>query len=191
MRKILTSDKVDIPEGVEVTVKSRVVTVKGPKGEPLVRSFKHQFVDFQLVNPRLLKVELWFGTTKQSAVVRTICSTIKNLIIGVTQGYRYKMRLVYAHFPINITLDEKEGKWIEIRNFLGEKRLRRVEALQGVTIKRSDDVKDQLEIEGSDVNNVSLTCALIQQICHVRHKDIRKFLDGIYVSHSGAIPVDA
>lgn len=187
MKKILTSDTVEIPEGVTVEVKHRTVTVKGPKGEPLVRSFRHQYVDFQLVNPRLLKVELWFGSTKQAAVIRTICSTIKNLIIGVTQGYRYKMRLVYAHFPINITLDEKTGKWIEIRNFLGEKKLRRIEALPGVKITKSDDVKDQIELEGNDINNVSLTAALIQQICHVRHKDIRKFLDGIYVSEGKAI----
>ena len=29
--------------------------------------------------------------------------------------------------------------------------------------------------------------ALIQMSCHVKHKDIRKFLDGIYVSEKGPI----
>jgi hypothetical protein len=38
----------------------------------------------------------------------------------VVQGYRYKMRLVYSHFPINVSI-EKAGKQLAIRNFLGEK----------------------------------------------------------------------
>ena len=32
--------------------------------------------------------------------------------------------------------------------------------------------------------------ALIQQICAVKHKDIRKFLDGIYVSAKGNVVKD-
>jgi large subunit ribosomal protein L9e len=31
------------------------------------------------------------------------------MITGVTKGYEYKMRLVYAHFPININI---EGGWV-------------------------------------------------------------------------------
>ena len=40
------------------------------------------------------------------------------------------MRLVYAHFPINANIEEA-GKLIEIRNFLGEKRVRIVRMLPG------------------------------------------------------------
>ena len=36
--------------------------------------------------------------------------------------------------------------------------------------------------QGNDVEKVSLSAALIQQITKVRNKDIRKFLDGVYVS---------
>ena len=36
------------------------------------------------------------------------------------QGFTYKMRLVYSHFPINISI-ESGGKLLQIRNFLGEK----------------------------------------------------------------------
>lgn len=37
------------------------------------------------------------------------------------------MRLVYAHFPMNVNI-ESGNKLVEIRNFLGEKRVRRVSA---------------------------------------------------------------
>jgi len=104
------------------------------------------------------------------------------------QGYRYKMRLVYSHFPINVSV-EKEGRQLAIRNFLGEKFLREVDCLGDVIISRSK-TKDELIIEGTDVELTSRTCALIHQICLVKRKDIRKFLDGIYVSEKGPIPVE-
>ena len=68
--------------------------------------------------------------------------------------------------------------------------VRVVDALPGVTVKRSTDVKDEIVLEGNDIQNVSRTCALIQQICAVKRKDIRKFLDGIYVSAKGNIVQD-
>jgi len=46
------------------------------------------------------------------------------------QGFEYKLRLVYAHFPININIAD-EGKLVEIRNFLGEKRVRAVQMYPG------------------------------------------------------------
>jgi len=82
------------------------------------------------------------------------------------------------------------GENVEIRNFLGEKRVRKVQLLPGVTFVRTADVKDQIELSGNDINAVSLTCAQIQQATNVRKKDLRKFLDGIYVSEKGAIDVD-
>jgi large subunit ribosomal protein L9e len=92
---------------------------------------------------------------------------------------------VYAHFPINVNIEDK-GTRVEIRNFLGEKRVRIVQALPGVTVARSD-VKDELVLTGNDVENVSRTTSLISQQCLVKNKDIRKFLDGIYLSERGLL----
>jgi len=41
------------------------------------------------------------------------------------------------------------------------------------------------------LEDVSQGAADIQQICKVRNKDIRKFLDGLYVSERGNIVEDA
>ena len=96
------------------------------------------------------------------------------------------MRFVYAHFPINVTITNKDSR-VEIRNFLGEKVVRIVDAMEGVKVTRSSDVKDEIVLAGNDINSVSRTAALVQQICAVKRKDIRKFLDGIYVSAKGNI----
>jgi large subunit ribosomal protein L9e len=76
------------------------------------------------------------------------------------------------------------------RNFLGEKIVRPVTLRNGVTVEASKGVKDQIEVYGNSLEDVSQSAADIQQICRVRNKDIRKFLDGIYVSERGNIVED-
>uniref|UniRef100_A0A915JC73 Large ribosomal subunit protein uL6 n=1 Tax=Romanomermis culicivorax TaxID=13658 RepID=A0A915JC73_ROMCU len=136
-----------------VSVNNRKVTVKGPRGT-LKRDFRHQSLDISLLNKRTLRVRKWFGVREELACIRTICSHIQNLIKGVTLGYRYKMRSVYAHFPINIAIQEK-GSLVEIRNFIGEKIVRRIELPEGVTAKVSTDQKDEVVLEGNDLEMVS------------------------------------
>ena len=79
--------------------------------------------------------------------------------------------------------------------------------LEGVTIYESKAQKDEIILEGNDVQNVSQSgwqcysqssrvssdfglAASIHGICRVRNKDIRKFLDGIYVSEKGTVLED-
>merc|ERR1712193_51826 len=107
-----------------------------------------------------VKVEVWHGTSKRLAGTRTVVSHINNMFLGVTRGFRYTMRLVYAHFPINVTIEDA-GKVIGIRNFLGEKRVRIVKMLEGVTIAKDKAVKDQIILEGNDIENVSRSAAHI------------------------------
>jgi len=66
------------------------------------------------------------------------------------------MRSVYAHFPINCNVTD-EGTKIEIRNFLGEKFVRRVDMREGVSVKPSGKQKDELILDGNDIEQVSLS----------------------------------
>jgi hypothetical protein len=91
------------------------------------------------------------------------------MITGVTKGFEYKMRLVYAHFPINANIENK-GTTVELRNFLGEKRVRVINMLPGVAIERSSAVKDELILTGNDIENVSRSAALVHQTCLVKNK---------------------
>ena len=50
------------------------------------------------------------------------------------------MRAVYAHFPINCAISEG-GALVEVRNFLGEKFIRRVRMHEGVTCENSKEQK--------------------------------------------------
>ena len=57
----------------------------------------------------------------------------------------------------------------------------------GVEVEASKNVKDELQLSGNSLDDVSQSAADIQQACRVRNKDIRKFLDGLYVSERGNI----
>ncbi|KAJ2001359.1 60S ribosomal protein L9B [Coemansia thaxteri] len=191
MKHIYKEDIVTIPEGVTVSIKSRQITVTGPRGT-LSRDLRHIQMDIQRPSKDTIRVIVWQGGRKHVACIRTVCSHIKNLITGVTKGFEYKMRFVYAHFPISANIDEKkDSTTVEIRNFLGEKVVRKVVLHPGVSIVQSTNVKDELVLSGNDINSVSQSAANIQQITRVRNKDIRKFLDGVYVQTKDTIVKDA
>ena len=55
---------------VVLSTKSRIVTVKGPKGT-ITREFKHMQLDMQVADDKKsLKVDLWFGNRENIAAVR-------------------------------------------------------------------------------------------------------------------------
>ena len=98
------------------------------------------------------------------------------------------MRLVYSHFPINAIIP-KDGEQITVRNFLGGKQDKIIPMIGGTKVRLTDpkEVKDELIFEGVDNAALSLTCARVSQVCKTGRKDVRKFLDGIYVSQKTKI----
>mmetsp|Transcript_37253 Transcript_37253/g.49013 ORF Transcript_37253/g.49013 Transcript_37253/m.49013 type:complete len:193 (+) Transcript_37253:42-620(+) len=190
MKTVLSSRTVKIPKGVTVSSTSRDVTVTGPRGE-LTKSFKHVKLAIIRVGKSTIRVDMWFGGRKQIACLRTCTAHIENMIVGVTKGFKYVLRFAYAHFPINVQIGKGVSPLVEIRNFLGERRVRRIQMLPGVTAELADGIKDTMYLTGNDIELVSRSAALLHQACLVRNKDIRKFLDGIYVCEKGPIGATA
>jgi len=164
---------VKIPEGVSVNLEDKKVEMTGARGR-LFRDFSHVPVSIQLEDGEIRVSALW-SKRKQSAVVGTVSSHIENMMKGVTKGFTYKLKIVYAHFPISVKVD---GKKILVENFIGE-RNPRVAKIVGDTkvIVKGDDII----VQGINIEDISQTAANIEQATKVRKRDPRRFLDGIYV----------
>ncbi len=170
--------RVEVPEGVTVSIDGMKVRVEGPKGS-LERDFSHaRGVQIRLENNEVV-VETFFANARKRALVGTIASHIENMITGVTKGYRYKLKVIYSHFPINLKVQDDK---LVIANFLGEKADRIARILPGVkvTVKGQDVI-----VEGIDIEAVGQTAANIELATKIKDKDRRKFMDGIYIYEKG------
>lgn len=117
MKFIVAEQELEIPEGVTVDVKSRKIAVKGKLGT-LTRSFKHIPIDIRKEKSAKgktdsLRFRMWLQKKKRNAVLGTIRSTVRNMIAGVTVGYKFRMVLAYSHFPIVVNVIEN-GRVIHI-----------------------------------------------------------------------------
>jgi len=96
MRDILKTEELDVPDGVTLTIKSRIINVEGPRGK-LEKNVRHINMDIQLIKGKKNKVTLavWQGGRKHVACLRTIKSLIENMITGVTKvRNRYHVGMV-------------------------------------------------------------------------------------------------
>eukprot|EP00927_Polykrikos_kofoidii_P017365 TRINITY_DN178_c0_g2_i1.p1 TRINITY_DN178_c0_g2~~TRINITY_DN178_c0_g2_i1.p1 ORF type:complete len:212 (-),score=38.70 TRINITY_DN178_c0_g2_i1:85-654(-) len=185
MKTLVQEEKISVPKGIKITIKAKSVEVTGKSGTTLKRDFKHLPIElWTAASGHEVRARMYFAKSKQLSMLRSVCSHIRNLFDGVEKKFEYKMRLVYAHFPINAVITNG-GKTVELRNFLGEKIVRTINMLPGVIIEKSAGTKDELILKGSDIDCTSRSAALIRQSCLVKNKDIRKFLDGVYVSSHG------
>ena len=171
--RLLESKTVEVPETVDVQVEGRVVEVKGDKGK-LIRDFSYAPVSIKLEDGKV-KVEALWPRKKEAALVGTIASHIKNMIIGVTEGFTYKLKIVYSHFPISVKIS---GDKVLIENFVGEKNPRVAKIVGDVKVKIEGE---DIIVQGINVEDVGQTAANIELATKVKKKDPRVFLDGIYI----------
>jgi len=173
LRALEAVKTIEVPDGVEVTVNGRVVSVKGEKGA-LTRDFSESPVTIQL-DGKEMKVQANWPRKREAALVGTVCSHIQNMIAGVTRGFTYKLKIVFAHFPISVKVRED---MVSIENFTGERSPRWARMMGDVKVSVKED---DVIVQGINIEDVSQTAANIERATKVKRKDPRVFLDGIFV----------
>ena len=169
--------KVKIPEGVKAQLDGAQLRVTGTKGQ-LVRNMR-----FPQVMVTCDGSEVTIATESRrkeiTAMVGTLEAHTKNMCRGVSEGFEYRMKVVYSHFPIQLKL---QGNRLEIANFLGEKKARYARIEAGVTAKVAND---EVVLNGIDRELVGNSAANIEHATHIRNRDPRVFQDGIYMVQRG------
>ncbi|WP_292521055.1 50S ribosomal protein L6 [Methanoculleus sp.] len=166
--------QVEIPPGVNATLEGSVLTVSGPKGT-LVRDMRFPQIDVTVGDGEVV-VATASDKKRILAMSGTLEALVKSMFRGVTEGYEYRMKVVYSHFPIQLKL---QGNRLEINNFLGEKQPRVAKIIEGVTVKVGSD---EVTLTGIDKEKVGNTAANIEHATRITKRDPRVFQDGIYIT---------
>jgi large subunit ribosomal protein L6 len=169
--------KVKIPEGVKAKLEGSQLLVTGPKGQ-LTRNVRFPQV-IVICSDKEISISTESCRKETTSMVGTFEAHAKNMCRGVSAGFEYRMKVVYSHFPIQLKL---QGNRLEIANFLGEKKARYADIVEGVTAKVAND---EVVLTGIDREKVGNTAANIEHATHIRYRDPRVFQDGIYMVNRG------
>lgn len=165
---------IDIPDMVTVRMEGNLIVVGGKLGT-LQKDLTKLPISVDIKDKKLVIRPP--GTRKRDlAITNTAKSIILNMIKGVEQGFTYKLKVVYAHFPISV---KTKGKEIHVENYFGE-RAPRVSRVVGDTTK-VNIVGEDVIVQGPSLEDVSQTAANIEFSTKLKGKDQRVFLDGLYI----------
>ena len=164
---------VPLPEGVSASYDGETLVIDGPRGQ-LKRSFSHPQLGIQpgdsavVVSGKKLR-------KRQKALLGTWRAHLANMVNGVAFGFRYQMKVVFAHFPMKVFVKDD---YIVIDNFLGEKASRHAAIVGDAKVIAKGS---SVTIEGNDREGVGQTAANLERATIVKGRDIRVFQDGIYL----------
>jgi len=166
--------EVEAPASVKITKEGNVLAVTGKLG-----SIKKDFRKLPAtitVQGNKITVRPYGKRKKDLAVTNTARSIVESMIKGVEKGYTYKLKVIFAHFPISVKV---KGKELHVENFFGE-RSPRISKIRGDTTKVTVAGEDVI-VQGPSLEDVSQTAANIELSTKIKDKDQRVFLDGLYV----------
>jgi len=162
-----------IPEGVSFEVRGNAMVAKGPGGE-ISKDFNTRLVKIDVKDGEVTVTALKKERRSIKAAVGAVKSHVTNMLAGAKGEYSKKLQVVFAHFPVS--MEVKAGD-VVIKNFLGEKSLRRAKIINGAKV----DVKGQeITVHGPDKEAVGQTCSNLIGAARITKRDERVFQDGIY-----------
>lgn len=169
---VVLREELPIPEGLDVTIDGGI-TIKGSKGQ-LSRKFNYSGITIKKEEGNVV-IEANFPKKRDKAMLGTIKSHINNMIIGLTDGFTYNMKIVYAHFPMTV---KAAGDKVTIENFLGERYPRTAKIVGSAKVQVKGD---EVVVTGINKEDVGQTMANLEQATKIKGRDPRVFQDGIYL----------
>ena len=176
------SHSIALPEGASASIDGDVVTIS-KDGQSLSREFRHHKVEVR-TDEGALEVFINLPRRSDKALAGTWAAHLRNMVRGVDEGFEYRLKAVFSHFPMSLKVD---GKQFMINNLFGEKGPR-VAALpwSPAEVEVRVENKTDVVVKGADREKVGQTAANIESACKIKKRDRRVFQDGIYIVSKGA-----
>jgi large subunit ribosomal protein L6 len=167
--------EIQIPEDVSIELEGSTLNVKGPKGE-LKKTFFSDKIKIKKENDKII-LTAERATKREKKILGSIVAHIKNMILGVREGFEYKLQICSVHFPINVQVDAAK-KTLIIKNFLGEVKERTARIPNNVEVKVNGEI---ITVNSADKELAGQTAARIETATKIKKRDRRIFQDGIYL----------
>jgi large subunit ribosomal protein L6 len=166
--------EVEAPASVTIKKEGNLIQVKGTLGT--VQKDFTKLPATVTVEGNKITIKPYGIRKRDLAVTNTARSIIAGMIKGVEKGYTYKLKIIFAHFPISVKV---RGKEVHVENFFGERSARMSRIIGDAT--KVSVVGEDVVIQGPSLEDVSQTAANIEQSTKIKGKDQRVFLDGLYI----------
>nr|EGQ40652.1 MAG: archaeal ribosomal protein L6P [Candidatus Nanosalinarum sp. J07AB56] len=167
---------VELPEKIDSTYEDGVLRLE-KNGSSVSKRLEHAQVD---VEPSSGEVVLSTESDRQD--IRSISNAfkghIRNMVDGLQSEHEYRMKTVYAHFPMDVSV---QGDEVVIDNFMGERNPRTAQILDGVSVEINGE---EVVVRGPSKQKSGQTAANIEQACKKGDRDPRNFQDGVYITES-------
>ena len=164
---------VELPSGVTSSFSDGILLVTGPLGK-VSQDFSKVPVALK-IQGSAINVSTTGSRRRDKAIINTAKSMITNAIEGVVSGYEYKLKLIFAHFPVTVKV---QGKKVLVENFYGERSPRVGEIVGDSKVEVQGE---DITVTGVSIRDVGQTAANLEQATKVKRKDQRVFLDGVYI----------
>ena len=142
----------NIPENVNVNVENNIVTVKGPKGELTLELVKNISVK---VEENTVTVEPLKNDKFTHAMHGTTNANIKNMIIGVSEGYKKSLEIVGVGYKFVVN-----GNTVTINAGYSHPVVKEVP--EGITVKQINNT--EIELEGINKEKIGEFAANIRKV---------------------------
>lgn len=166
-------EEIQFSENTNVELVEDTIKIEGPKGK-IERRLAFPNVELKKQNNKIQLMSKG-ASKREKRMINTFKSHIKNMILGTSQGFEYRLKVCSSHFPMSVSVDKNI---VIIKNFLGEKTPRNARILDGVNVKVEGI---DIIVTGIDLEKVGQTAANIESACRITNRDRRVFQDGIFI----------
>lgn len=168
------NDEIEIPNGISAYIHDKTLVTRKDNNE--IRRRLNARIAVDIKGNKIILSSKKFSR-KEKKIFGSFKAHIRNMIKGLEDKFKYQLQVVAVHFPITVSHDKNTNELV-IKNFLGEKKDRRIKIIPGIDVKVNKDI---IDIESVDIEKAGQMASNIEKGTKVRKKDRRIFQDGVFI----------
>jgi large subunit ribosomal protein L6 len=165
--------EIELPQGITAVIDGHHIAISR-NGKTVSRELGKEKIRLKVEGNKII-VQTEKDSKRENALLNTLESHIQNLLKGLEKPFEYKLAIVYSHFPMTVSV---KGEWVEINNFMGEKKARKARILPDTHV----EVKGkEVSVKSASKEHAGQTAANLENATRVIGKDRRVYQDGIFI----------